>query len=114
MTYVTVTANPPASFTPPATMETPSGTSGHTRQKILHFAICMPRGVVMVHDEKAPEKPPHVSYSALSDWLRCGKYFELKRLLRFPERIAWWSVGGHGVHAATEAYDREVYSSIGG
>jgi hypothetical protein len=59
------------------------------------------------------EKRPHVSYSALSDWLRCGKYFQLKRLLGLPERPAWWNIGGHAVHAATEAYDRMVYESIG-
>lgn len=57
---------------------------------------------------------PHVSYSALSDWLRCGKYFQLKRLLRFPEKPAWWNVGGHAVHSATEAHDRMVYAAIGG
>lgn len=56
----------------------------------------------------------HVSYSALSDWLRCGKYFQLKRLIGLPERPAVWNKGGHGVHNATEAHDRMIYEIVGG
>lgn len=62
------------------------------------------------------QKPvtPHVSYSALSDWLQCGKLFQLKRVLDLPERPAMWNVGGHAVHSATEAHDRQVYAAVGG
>lgn len=56
----------------------------------------------------------HVSYSSLSDWLRCGKMFQLKRLCGLPERPAWWNIGGSAVHTATEQYDRELYNTSGG
>lgn len=55
------------------------------------------------------ERPPHVSYSSLMDFLKCGKYWQLKRLLRLPERPAMWNVGGHAVHAAIEEFEREVH-----
>jgi hypothetical protein len=61
---------------------------------------------------RGPE--PHVSYSAISDWQGCGKYFQLKRMIGLPDRPAWWNVGGHAVHSATEAYDRQLYTAIGG
>lgn len=63
--------------------------------------------------EEKPEPPPHVSYSALTDWLKCGWYFYLKRALDLPERRAWWNAGGHAVHKATEQYDRQVWDAIG-
>lgn len=67
--------------------------------------------------ELVPEPPfkpaAHISYSALSDWLQCGKMYQLKRRLGLPERPSWWNVGGHAVHAATEAYDRQVYATAG-
>lgn len=59
------------------------------------------------------EVRPHVSYSALSDWLRCGKLFELKRRVGLPERPAWWNVGGKAVHSATEQFDRDLYNATG-
>lgn len=59
------------------------------------------------------EASAHVSYSALNDWQSCGKYYQLKRLIGLPDRPAWWNVGGHAVHSATEAYDRQVYAAIG-
>lgn len=58
------------------------------------------------------ELPAHVSYSALNDWLGCGKYYQLKRVLSLPEKPAWWNVGGRAVHAATEAYDRQTYAVV--
>jgi hypothetical protein len=53
----------------------------------------------------APPNVPHVSHSQYSDWLRCGKAYELKRVLGLAEAPAWWSIGGKGVHSATETYD---------
>lgn len=50
--------------------------------------------------------PAHVSYSQYTDWLKCGKAYELKRVLGLAESPAWWSIGGKGVHSATESYDR--------
>lgn len=61
----------------------------------------------------APAPPTHVSYSAINDYLSCGKYFQLKRLLGLAEKPAWWNVGGHAVHSATEAYDRQLYTATG-
>lgn len=52
--------------------------------------------------------PAHISHSQYSDYLRCGKAYQLKRILGLPESPAWWSIGGKGVHAATEAFDREL------
>lgn len=49
--------------------------------------------------------PAHVSHSQFSDWLKCGKAYELKRILGIPESPAWWNIGGKGVHSATERYD---------
>jgi hypothetical protein len=55
-------------------------------------------------------KSGHLSYSALSDWLSCGKLYQLKRMLGLPDRPAWWNVGGHAVHSATEAFDRQLFA----
>lgn len=63
------------------------------------------RGLVVAEPNKSP---PHVSYSQFSDWLRCGKAYELKKILGLAESPAWWSIGGHGVHTATEKYDRQL------
>lgn len=52
---------------------------------------------------------PHVSYSSLNDWLKCGKYYELKKILNLPEAPAWWNVGGTAVHAASEEVDKILY-----
>jgi hypothetical protein len=60
-----------------------------------------------------PEAKTHLSYSALSDYLRCGKLYQLKRLIGLPERPAWWNLGGHAVHSATEAFDRQMYAEYG-
>lgn len=48
------------------------------------------------------------------DFLKCGKLWQLKRLLRLPERPAMWNVGGHAVHAAIEEYEREAHRALGG
>lgn len=57
--------------------------------------------------------PPHLSYSALTDFLKCGKYYQLSRILQLPERPAWWNIGGRAVHSATEAHDRRVHAATG-
>lgn len=54
------------------------------------------------------------SYSAMSDYIKCPKYFELKRELELPEDSSWWGVGGSAVHAATEEMDRAVFARVGG
>lgn len=57
--------------------------------------------------------PPHFSYSGLGEWLKCGKSYQLSRVLGLPEKPAWWNIGGHAVHSATEAHDRHVYTTTG-
>lgn len=57
--------------------------------------------------------PHHLSYSSLADWLKCGKLYQLSRLLQFPERPAWWNIGGRAVHSATEAHDRYIHATTG-
>lgn len=61
----------------------------------------------------AVDEVPYISYSALSDFIKCSKYWQLKRLLKLPERPALWNAGGRGVHAATEAYDRQLFAAAG-
>lgn len=58
----------------------------------------------------AGQRPGHLSYSALNDYLGCPKYFQLKRLIGLPDRPSWWNVGGHAVHSATEAFDRRIFA----
>lgn len=55
----------------------------------------------------------HVSFSSLSDWLKCGKLWQLKRRMGLPERPAMWNVGGKAVHSATEAHDRMLFDMTG-
>lgn len=50
----------------------------------------------------------HLSYSALDDWLRCPKLFQLRRVLGIEGTPGYARAGGSAVHAATEAYDRMV------
>lgn len=64
-------------------------------------------------DPDLPQPKSHHSYSGLSDWLKCGKLYQLKRLIGLPDRPAWWNVGGHAVHSATEAYDRQLFEQAG-
>lgn len=63
--------------------------------------------------QQEQEEIPYISFSALSDFIRCGKYWQLKRLLKLPERPAYWNAGGRAVHQATEAYDRALFTERG-
>lgn len=60
-----------------------------------------------------PSTPHHISYSAYTEWLECGKRYQLKRMMSLPERPAWWNIGGHAVHSATEAYCRQTHATLG-
>lgn len=64
-------------------------------------------------DDEITNTVPHVSYSALNEWLECGKRYQLKRILNLPEKPAWWNIGGHSVHAATEEWDRNNFAVTG-
>ena len=50
--------------------------------------------------------PLHVSYSQISSWVRCGKAYELERVLKVPSFPSWAQVAGSAVHEATERMDR--------
>lgn len=51
------------------------------------------------------ELPRHVSHSALNNYIRCGKAYELGKL-GVQEAPAWWLLGGSAVHKATEWIDK--------
>lgn len=51
------------------------------------------------------ELPRHVSHSALNNYIRCGKAYELGKL-GVQESPAWWLLGGSAVHKATEWIDK--------
>lgn len=51
------------------------------------------------------EVPKHVSHSALNNYIRCGKAYELGKL-GVQESPAWWLLGGSAVHKATEWIDK--------
>lgn len=50
--------------------------------------------------------PEHLSFSALTSYIRCGKAYQLRRLAGAPEHPSWWSIGGSTVHQVTETIDR--------
>jgi CRISPR/Cas system-associated exonuclease Cas4 (RecB family) len=49
--------------------------------------------------------PAHASHSAINNYLRCGKAYELGKL-GVKEAPAWWLLGGSAVHKATEWLDK--------
>lgn len=64
----------------------------------------------------AREGPPdlaHLSYSSFTAWLKCGKAYELQKILGLQEQPAWWSIGGSAFHSATEEMDRLQYDLAG-
>lgn len=63
----------------------------------------MPPETIRLRREFAPE---HLSFSALTSYIRCGKAYELRKLAGVPEHPSWWSIGGSCVHQVTEEYDR--------
>lgn len=49
--------------------------------------------------------PQHVSHSAINNYIRCGKAYELGKL-GVKESPAWWLLGGSAAHKATEWLDK--------
>lgn len=49
----------------------------------------------------------HRSHSQRTQYLRCGKQYELARIDRVPEIPAAWTIGGKAFHTAIEIYERE-------
>lgn len=54
----------------------------------------------------------YLSYSSLSSWLDCGARFKYERVMNAPQTEAWYFLGGHAVHAATEKADHEGITRI--
>lgn len=54
-----------------------------------------------------------VSYSAFTAWLRCGKAYQLERILGVEGVPAWYFVGGQVVHEITEHIDRHLFQTEG-
>lgn len=67
--------------------------------------------------DAARDGPPvpltHLSYSSLTNWLKCGKAYQLSKILGLTEQASWWSIGGRAVHEATEVIDRKRYKETG-
>jgi hypothetical protein len=55
-------------------------------------------------------KVGHRSFSAFNSWLRCGKAYQLERILKAPSDPAWWFVGGSAFHSAAEKYLLDLYA----
>lgn len=49
----------------------------------------------------------HLSYSSLSNYIRCGHSYQLTKRYGVQEQPAWWSIGGTAVHSATEELDQK-------
>ena len=60
---------------------------------------------------KIGEGPAYVSFSAFTSWLRCGKAYQLGRLLDVNEQPAYYFVGGSAVHSVTEQYDLDRWEA---
>lgn len=54
-----------------------------------------------------------VSYSSFTSWLRCGKAFQLERIMGIEGLPAWYFVGGSVVHKVTELYDAALFEAEG-
>lgn len=53
------------------------------------------------------DKPPYLSHSALSQYLRCGEQYRLERVEKIPTPPAWYFIGGKAVHLATQWMDQK-------
>jgi len=56
----------------------------------------------------------HKSFSQFSTWIRCGKAYQLERILEAPQTPAWWFVGGSAFHSAAEKYLLAEYEKKNG
>lgn len=55
--------------------------------------------------------PEYVSHSQLDQYLRCGKQYQLERLVKYPMPPTWYFIGGTAVHLATARLDQEPMDS---
>ena len=58
-------------------------------------------------ETRAPDSAPARSWSQMSTYRKCGKAYQLEKILRAPRRGAVWFSSGTAVHASIEAYLRE-------
>ena len=49
----------------------------------------------------------HRSVSQITSYNQCSMQYALQRVLKVPERPAWWNVGGSAVHRVIETYETE-------
>lgn len=61
---------------------------------------------------ETPSGVSHVSYSQLSSWVRCGKAYELERVIKVPSSPTWAMVAGKAVHTGTEYIDKGASDPI--
>lgn len=55
--------------------------------------------------------PKFVSKSQVNQYLKCGKQYELERIVKVPTPPTWYFIGGTAVHKATERLDQEEMDS---
>lgn len=54
--------------------------------------------------------PEHFSHSQITSWLRCGKAYQLTRLVGVPERPAVYLVTGNAMHSVIEDINRRFFA----
>lgn len=55
---------------------------------------------------------PHLSYSAMGDYVDCGEKYRLARIERVPQSPAVWFAGGTAVHEAVEVYEHSLHNGF--
>lgn len=51
----------------------------------------------------------HRSFSSFTSWVKCGKAWQLERILQAPQTPAWYFIGGTTFHEVIEKYLKEQY-----
>lgn len=54
--------------------------------------------------------PEHFSHSQITSWLRCGKSYQLSRLIGAPEKPAVYLVTGNAMHTVIEDINRRFFA----
>lgn len=54
--------------------------------------------------------PEHFSHSQITSWLRCGKSYQLSRLIGAPENPAVYLVTGNAMHTVIEEANRRFFA----
>lgn len=54
--------------------------------------------------------PEHFSHSQITSWLRCGKSYQLSRLVGVPEKPAVYLVTGNAMHTVIENFNRRFFA----